>query len=289
MATNHCFGGVWTQTKLDRLSKYLSAYMNIFRSNERARYFSTHYVDAFAGTGHRTAKNQSQEQCLFGDSETIEFQKGSAFVALETKPAFDHYLFIDTNDDFIKELNNLRNRYKNKDISIIKGDCNRYLSHWCSSMDWNRNRAVAFLDPYGAQVEWSTIECIATTKAIDLWLLFPLGQAVNRMLARKGPDASWCNRLDCLFGSKDWKDEFYQPTKQLGLFNDGAPLEKTANFDTIGKYFVERLDSVFSAVAKKPLALCNSKNNPIFLLCFAAANPKGAQTAIKIANHILRS
>ena len=34
------------------------------------------------------------------------------------------------------------------------------------------------------QVDWSTFEAIAATKAIDLWILFPLGQAANRLPSR---------------------------------------------------------------------------------------------------------
>lgn len=34
--------------------------------------------------------------------------------------------------------------------------------------------------------------------------------------------------------------------------------------------------------------LMNSKNISLYLLCFAAGNPKGAPTALKIANYILR-
>lgn len=47
-----------------------------------------------------------------------------------------------------------------------------------------RRRAVVFLDPFGMQVEWRTIERIGQTKAIDLWILFPLGVAVNRFLTK---------------------------------------------------------------------------------------------------------
>jgi hypothetical protein len=32
----------------------------------------------------------------------------------------------------------------------------------------------------------------------------------------------------------------------------------------------------------------NSKNNPLYLLCFASGNPMGAKTAIKIAQDILK-
>jgi three-Cys-motif partner protein len=67
--------------------------------------------------------------------------------------------------------------------------------------DWTSRRAVLFLDPYGMQVEWRTIEAIAATKAIDLWLLFPLGIGVNRLLTKSGDiPESWRNRLNLLLG-----------------------------------------------------------------------------------------
>ena len=45
-----------------------------------------------------------------------------------------------------------------------------------------------FLDPYGTQVSWDTIKLIADTRAIDLWILFPIG-AVNRLMNRDGTDS----------------------------------------------------------------------------------------------------
>jgi three-Cys-motif partner protein len=245
------------------------------------------YVDAFAGTGHRTEKEKPQDECLFGDNEAIEFQKGSATIALDTKPAFDHYIFIDKNPEYINELSNLKAGYQYADIKIVQDDCNQYLSNWCNEMDWRKNRAVAFLDPYGTQVDWQTMESIASTKAIDLWILFPLGQAVNRMLTRKLPDPTWAKRLDRFFGTPDWRNEFYRENTQMGLFDNENELEKSATFDSIGRYFVKRLESIFTKVAQKSLPLCNSKNIPIFLLCFASGSPKGATTAVKIANDIL--
>ena len=142
MQAQHRFVGVWTQEKLNRLAKYLTAYMNIFKSNVRARYFSTHYVDAFAGTGHRTPNHQVAEQSLFDDAEALEFQQGSPVIALETEPAFDHYVFIDMKTDYIRELEILKENYKNLDIEIVKEDANLFLPRWCSKMDWSKNRSV---------------------------------------------------------------------------------------------------------------------------------------------------
>jgi three-Cys-motif partner protein len=149
-------------------------------------------------------------------------------------------------------------------------------------------RAVVFLDPYGMQVEWSTLEVLAATKAVDLWVLFPLGQGVNRLLTRQAPPAgAWASRLTTIFGTDEWREAFYQPSGQGHLFDDETHNEKSATFESIARFFLARLDTVFERVAPNPLVLKNSKNNPIFLLCFAAANTKGAPTAVKIARDLL--
>jgi hypothetical protein len=44
---------------------------------------------------------------------------------------------------------------------------------------------------------------------------------------------------------------------------------------------------IYKFNVKNPLPLRNTKNIPIFLLCFAASNPRGAKAAVKIAQHIL--
>ena len=60
-----------------------------------------------------------------------------------------------------------------------------------------------FSNPYGMQVEWTTIEAIAATKAIDLWILFPLGIGVNRLLTKSGDiPESWRKRLELLLRNR---------------------------------------------------------------------------------------
>jgi three-Cys-motif partner protein len=138
------------------------------------------------------------------------------------------------------------------------------------------------------EVTWETMGVIAETKAIDLWVLFPLGQAVNRLLTRKKPPSSaWADRLTLFFGSEDWQKEFYQKGTQLTLFGPMGKTEKNADYGRIGGYFVRRLNQIFAGVAENPLPLYNSRNVPIYLLCFAASNPKGAATAVRIAQDIL--
>lgn len=291
MQQRQLFGGDWTEEKLERVRKYLVAYATIM-SKQR---FKFAYSDAFAGTGYRTLEQDgSTNELMFPelvDQESQKFLIGSARIALHSRPRFNKYIFIEKDAGRFAELNKLREEFPDvaEDIILVNADCNVYLQDLCLNHVWKRNRAVLFLDPFGMQVEWKTIEAIAQTKAVDLWLLFPLGVAVNRLLRRDGNiNEVLRQRLDELFGTTEWFDAFYETKVVRSLFGEETRLEKIVNLDRIGKYFVTRLQTIFARVAENPLPLYNSRNNPLYLLCFAAGNPKGAPTAVKIADDILK-
>jgi three-Cys-motif partner protein len=293
MNIGHEFGGNWTSDKLDRVRKYLQAYTIIFDRNPRAKKLHTIYVDAFAGTGYRTQSNLTGNNFLLPElieTENQNFLKGSARNALEITPHFKEYLFIERDPEYCRELESLKSEFSIdiEKINIVNEDANSYLLRWCRSTDWRMTRAVVFLDPYGMQIEWPLLDCLAKTKAVDLWILFPLGVAVNRILTKNTlPPGVWANALTRLFGTNDWQEIFYPRREQLTLFGVEEIKTKKADFSSISNYFISRLKTIFTAVAPNPLLLTNSKNNPLYLLCFAAGNPKGAPTAIKIAQDIL--
>lgn len=286
----HTFGGDWTTDKLDRVQKYLCAYTKIFKTNPKASYFTTIYVDAFAGTGERVSSGTKEAELGSDDTDAQSLKKGSARIALEVDPPFDRYVFIEKRARRVKELETLRTDFPTKAtaIQIERADANDFLKDWCQKTDWRKHRAVVFLDPYGMQVEWATLEAIAKTQAIDLWLLFPLGMAVNRLLTKnQPPPKAWGEALTRTFGTKDWEQAFYPKKKELTLFGEEESQRKQATFEAIGKFLLARLDGVFAKVAPNPLEMVNSRGVPIFLLVFAAGNPKGAPTAVKIAKDIL--
>ena len=291
--TIHQFGGGWTSEKLERVRKYLAAYTTLMTGNERARFFQTIYVDAFAGTGYRLPKrNKTQEALseLIPDPERAAFLKGSARIALDVEPPFNQYVFIEKDTERFRQLQQLKTEFPARAhrITIINQDATDYLKQWCKQIDWQRWRAVVFLDPYGMQIDWALLEALAETRAVDLWILFPLGQAVNRLLTkREPPPEEWADSLTRMFGTSAWRQEFYPKQVQQTLFGEHESHPKDADFERIGKFFVKRLKTVFAGVADNPLPLRNSKNIPLFLLCFASANPRGATTAIKIAQNIL--
>jgi three-Cys-motif partner protein len=174
-------------------------------------------------------------------------------------------------------------------IQFLHGDANNEVARLCKNTVWkNETRALIFLDPFGAQVEWNTIELIAATEAVDLWYLFPL-MAIVRMTPRDGriPDA-WARRLDKMLGDPGWRDAFYTQDSEPDLFGDRA-LHKATRVENVERYLLSRLKSVFPAVANQTLRLPEAEGRSMFLLVFACANPapKAMGLALKIANDIL--
>ena len=268
----HEFGGAWTEQKLQVLAEYLHAYTTALRNQP----FKLWYIDAFAGTGFRS------------DSETALVQRGSAKIALDTVPRFNRFLFVERNRAHCTALENLRARHPDlaERIEIVAGDANRILEARCAE-GWKGRRAVLFLDPYATELRWSTIEAVARSQVMDTWILFPL-MAANRMLTKTGriPD-SWRQRLNDLLGTNGWFEHVYRVVPQHGLFGDDEAQVVKRRAQAIGGFFLDRLKQAFAAVGSPPKVLCNSKGSPLFMLCFAAGNPNGATTALKIANHLL--
>jgi len=298
-AKGHLFGGDWTTAKLDVLARYLTSYTTALKDKpSKERPFRKGYIDAFAGSGYRDTRREDEagergQVPLLPDLAADEPQAlldGSARLALKTEPRFDRYVFIERSASRCAQLEALKLEFPHlaSHIDIRQGDANAEIQEVCRK-DWSSHRAVMFLDPYGMQVEWTTIEAIAATKAIDLWLLFPLGIGVNRLLTRSGDiPQSWRRRLNLLLGTEDWYEEFYQVETTPTLFGGNEERVVKATMATMGRYFNDRLRTVFAGAVDEPGVLRNSANNPLYLLCFAVGNERGKDIAVRIAKHLLK-
>jgi three-Cys-motif partner protein len=289
----HRFGGDWTDTKLGILREYLEAYSKALKNTP----FKTAYIDAFAGTGYRTLEQtEGGGHLLFPDlaeEATQKFLEGSARIALKVKPGFDRYLFVEKDEGRCNQLKSLRDDFPDlaEAIQVNQGEANKVIQDLCKK-NWKDHRAVLFLDPYGMNVEWTTLAKVARTRAIDLWILFPLGIGVNRLLPRSGQiPEGWRNRLNLILGTEDWYEAFYKVETTPNLFGELETTVVKQGIDVIGEYFLNRLRTVFPGVANKPKILTNSMNCPLYLLCFAVSshNTRAQEIALNIANHILKS
>lgn len=279
------FGGDWTLQKLEALNKYLGPFTRIFAKNPAASYYSTMYIDGFAGTGAFVPKTLS-------DREARWLIDGSARLALKVEFPFNRYVFIDKDRRKLLELE----RYVREETSLLSrtcflpGDANVEISRVLARTDWERTRAVAFLDPFGMQVNWRTLEAIGATRAIDLWLLFPIGVGVQRNLARDTPPSDQMKGRFLEFLGCEMPTEWYKPAAQQGLFDATERFQKTVTWPTIAELVLARLATAFARVCPWHLVLRNSTNAPLYLLLFAAANPDTpGETAIRIATSVMRS
>lgn len=293
------FGGGWTERKLDALHKYLRAYAKALSNTA----FNRVYIDAFAGTGYREQRISARVQPLpdiFADElgelhapEPQHFLDGSAKIALKVEPPFHRFIFIENDDAKVQELERLKAEFppQASAIDIRAGDANKTIQDICTNWDNRETRGVLFLDPFGMQVDWATIDAVAKTRCIDTWILFPF--AANRLMTKSPNDIpqSWRARLEKLFGTSDWEQRFYKKHTLRDIFDgDMTVVQKALTLEGLGAYYGERLRTVFPVVAPNPRILCSESNRPLFQLFFAAANPgKGGAIALNIAKHILEN
>ncbi|MEZ5329944.1 MAG: three-Cys-motif partner protein TcmP [Verrucomicrobiales bacterium] len=280
------FGGGWSDHKLDALRSYLNSYI-IALSNSP---FERVYIDAFAGAGIRDVVKNAEEG-LFDEQfpeEDAGYRHGSPLIALGMEPAFHRFVFIEQDPESLGILREqVSDNFPDKLrlTSFMQGDANEVLQGLAEEQ-WRTRRAVAFLRSDCPSRGVETIEKIARTKAIDMWLLFP-AMAVNRMLPRAGSSRrSGLKKLTETFGSDEWQAYFYKK-QEADLFGEEFMSKQPKVFEKLSEFITMRLNTVFEGATNKPLILKNSSGAPLFLLCFASGNPKGAPIALRIANHII--
>ena len=177
------------------------------------------------------------------EAEPQALLDGSARLALKTAPRFDRYVFIERSPERCAQLELLKQEFPDlaKDIQIRRGEANSEIQKLCEKDSASKNRAVLFLDPYGMQVEWATIEAIARTKAIDLWVLFPLGIGVNRLLTTTARSREPGADARSVAGHEDWYDEFYRSESTPRTCSAGSRNRWRRPPRSSARYFNDRL------------------------------------------------
>jgi three-Cys-motif partner protein len=281
--------GPWAREKLDALGQYLNFYTTVLKKQGHWLR-GTIFFDAFAGPGLsriRTKEKTPEPESLFGSgaemgAAEIAFMKGSPRVALDIVNPFTRYIFVEHDPQRIAELNALKVEYEGRRAIVVQeNDANAALKEWLSSgIDWRAYRAVVFLDPFGMQVPWATIEALAATKAVEILINFPLGMAINRLLTRSGQiDPGWQETLDIFFGSADWRTIAYHEGPDLF----GTRRDKVDDAEKrILEWYRARLKKAFGHVSTARL-IKNTRGNPLYYVIWAGPN----DTGLKGAEYIL--
>ena len=271
------FGSDWTRRKLDLIERYLDAYTTALKNQP----FKLLYIDAFAGTGRVEIATDDE------DGRAIIHGSARRAIAIRDKP-FDRIGLIEADADRCRELETLRAENPGRSISILNEDANSALQRL--TRNWHGWRGVLFLDPFATELEWATIESVADTRALDTWILFPIG-AIRRMLPRwKKPEdvnEQWATRLDRIYGGDSWR-KLYEPSEQLSLF--GPPQERShPGVDGLLRIYKNQLRDLFGdRFLDESATLRNSRDSPLFELLFVVGHPRGIGPAKDIAGHLLR-
>jgi three-Cys-motif partner protein len=284
----HEFGGVSTDLKLSLVQSYLERFVIALRR----KFSQLWYIDAFAGTGERTVRLSAEPATFFdeGSPERVLQRRGSAQIAIDTQPQFDRLIFMDRKPEHYDALVRLAAGYPDRQIAVLQGDANEEIRRLVRRHEWTGTRAVMFLDPYGMSVEWSTLEEIRATEAIDVWYLVTLeGLFRQAALKESGLDARKEAAITRMLGTDEWRTEWYQPSANGDLFGH-ADGQRTADVGEIEAYVWKRLETLFPKVLP-PLRLRKDRGAPMFSLFFAISNPepKAIGLATRIASHILKS
>ncbi|HEX7124782.1 MAG TPA: three-Cys-motif partner protein TcmP [Thermodesulfobacteriota bacterium] len=286
--------GPWAREKLEHLRKYLDAYTKIMRKKTWCKGFV--YVDAFAGPGRHKLRlpprGEAEQRELIdldasGEDDAGEraFIAGSPKVALESAYPFSWYVFLEKDPDRVAALRSLAREYgETRNVAIRQVDCGTYLRTRLvdnPKINWREWRAVVFLDPFGMQVTWDTMTALAKTRAIEVFVNFPVGMAIQRLLLRSGQfDSGRRARLDSYFGSPEWFDLLY--TREKTLFGESQVVKRRESGHALVRWYRDRLRKEFGYASRAAL-IRNTAGGHLYYLLLATPN----RTGLRIANHVL--
>jgi three-Cys-motif partner protein len=199
-----------------------------------------------------------------------------------------YYYFIETNEKSRNELERklITLNHDNKLKLIFRGnDANEQIGLMVEAMKKDKKYfALTLLDPFGMQVNWSSIEKLSETNT-DLWILIPSGVIINRLIDNNHK-LTHIERLTSFFGmpQEEIRNHFYREVNNNGLFGVESEIKKIEEpIIRITELYIQRLKNIFPQVTDKPLEMRNSKNCPIYHFVFASNN----RTAQKIAGNII--
>jgi three-Cys-motif partner protein len=285
--------GPWAAEKLNALERYLDAYTKILKNQA---WCTTIYLDAFAGGGRarlRSEKKLPSDQAhlfeLIGDPapEAVAFVEGSPRRSLDITYPFNSYIFIDADPRRASMLEDLKKEYGDgRRITVRNGSAAEEID-WVIARkpDRKKHRGIAFLDPFGAHLEWRSVKALADTRVFEVLINYPFDMAINRLLKVDGnlPD-TWKQQLDTFFPT-GWWDEAYKegPGLFAEIIPDNQSIEKRSDAkDRLLSFYKRHLKEAFGHVSE-PKLIRNTRGHPLYYLIWAGHHPKG----VEVANHIL--
>ena len=184
------------------------------------------------------------------------------------------------------KLVSVNENYFGRNAHVVKANCNDKLIRLADFLKKNKTyRALAFIDPYGMSVNWSSIETLKEL-GIDFWILVPTGLGVNRLLVSDGNISdAWLLKLEQFLGlgRDEIKSYFYQKTIQTTFFGDEIRFKERNIVQKAGELYTNRLKTVFDYVSES-FVMRNSTNSIMYHFMMATNN----SAVLNIANDVIK-
>ena len=272
------FGGSWTEQKINILETYAIQFLKVFKNKPSEKLL---YFDGFAGSGSIELESDQESEPKIIEGAALKILK------IEEPRAFNMYYFVEKKKTIAKSLEEkIRSQFPNKEIYVQAKDCNQKLKDlagFLKSFKGKDYKVLAFIDPKGMQLEWSSLEILRELK-IDLWILNPTSGA-NRLLVRKKEiDESWLNRLKLFLGMKeaDILNHFY--SKRTNLFGDIDLVKENDPINRLHELYANRIAGNIFKYVSNPKVLKNNTGSPLFHFFMATNNEIGLRIANSVVN-----
>lgn len=258
--------GSWVIEKLHYVKKYIDMFTTSMHGKP---WRNRRYIDLFSGPG----------KCVV--RETGKIILGSPLISLKTRYPFTDYIFIDKDDTNIDALQQRCSPFEAKtNINYSIGDSNllvkevvrdiistdkRFIKDSWSSLN------LAFLDPEGLELEWRTVEALASVTKMDLIIHYSQA-GLNRNLDRCFDDQAE-TIIDRFFGDRTWRSIFDQErkkSKKISSIHRALIDHYKSKLVDLGYVDVHSLEDDY-----EPLMKGTPTNVPLYRLLFASKHELG--------------
>lgn len=259
--------GEWVKEKLFYVQRYIDIFETAMREKAWRRRI---YIDLFAGPGKCNIRG------------TNEYLLGSPLLALNTQHPFTDYYFGDIeqqNIDYLLERAK-GSKVPQAHIHPLTGDANRKVKDVVKDIEQLDKPFIqgvgsclnlAFLDPEGLELEWTTVETLGKMKTMDLIIHYSQS-GLTRNLDRYC-DNSEDTVIDRFFGDRNWrkvyKDASYK-RESIGVHRMLIDYYKAK----LGKLKYVVINDQQHTVTE-PLIRNTDTNAPLYRLIFASKHPLG--------------
>jgi three-Cys-motif partner protein len=258
--------GLWSEVKLAIIREYMPAYSKLVTGHKLYHL----YIDGFAGFGLHESRTSGAVIL------------GSPLIALNTVPPFREYHFIDMDAARVEQL--LSYAPGRGDVHVHEGNCNEVLPRILPrAKRENYRRALCLLDPYGIDIQWTTVQAVGRMKSVEIFLNFMVMDMNMNVLLHHPEKAlpSQIERMNRFWGDESWRTAAY--AMQTTLFGADEQVKLADSNEKIAGAYHNRLKRLagFEFVAE-PLPFLNDQGATIYYLFFASPNKTGHRIVMDI-------